>query len=72
MPFCLREELIDMESVISEIVEGLLSALYIMKTTLFTFGGFTVSLFDCLFAALLIDVFLMVFLPFYDGGDDCD
>ena len=59
-----------METAITEVYEGLLSAFYIMKTTIFTFGGFSVSLFDLLFAALIIDVLLMVFLPFYDGGDD--
>lgn len=59
-----------METVISYIVSGLQFVIGLMKTTLFTFGGFTISLFDLLIAALLIDVFLMVFTPFYDGGDD--
>ena len=59
-----------MERVISAVVSGLQFVIGLMKTTLFTFGGFTISLFDILLAALLIDVFLMIFLPFYDGGDD--
>lgn len=58
------------EACISAIVSGFVYVIGIMKTTLFTFGGFTVSLFDILIAALLIDCFLMVFTPFYNGGDD--
>lgn len=59
-----------MESVFASIIDSFIRCINIMKTTIFTFGGFSVSLFDVLLAALLIDLFLMVFLPFYDGGDD--
>lgn len=59
-----------METVITKIIEGFNQVISIMRTTIFTFGGFSVSLFDLLLGALIIDIFLMVFLPFYNGGDD--
>lgn len=59
-----------METVFTNIINGFNRVIQIMKTTIFTFGGFSVSLFDVLLAALLIDLFLMVFLPFYNGEDD--
>lgn len=59
-----------METVITQIIDGFNHVINIMRTTIFTFGGFSVSLFDLLLGALVIDIFLMVFLPFYNGGDD--
>ena len=59
-----------MADVIEEIAKGLAKVLDIMQRTIFTFAGIDLSLFDILFALLLIDIILMAVMPFYGGEDD--